>query len=203
MSRRYSHSNNILRFTKNEKNVFKAISEIIRILLLMVTETIKGIISLSKYINRIIINHKALKNIGYSLDEIMDELVYNITPRQFEVMICELFHQHGYKTRLTAPSNDYGRDVILDDNIFVECKHYSKNNYVGREICQKLLGSVQMMNAKRGIIVTTGQYHRNAYEVAGRVDNLQLMDITDIQTMILDLDTSRISKVVMKTMNAS
>jgi len=86
---------------------------------------------------------------------------------------------------------------------FVECKHYSEHNMVGREIAMKLLGSCATFNAEKAIIVTTGQYHRNAYEVAGRVDNLKLMDITDIQKMILDLDASRISKVVLKTMNAS
>ena len=115
------------------------------------------------------INQRELKAIGYDLDKIMN-LVHIISPRQFEVFICELFHQPGFKSQVTPSGNDYGRDVILNDNIFVECKHYGEDNYVGREICQKLLGSVQMFKAKKGIIVTTGPYNRNAYEVAAKVE---------------------------------
>ena len=51
--------------------------------------------------------------------------------------------------------------------------------------------------------MTTGPYNRNAYEVAAKVDNLQLMDITDIQEMILDLKADQISKVIKSTLNVS
>lgn len=207
MGRRYyTHGryrkSSILSLSRNEKKAFNLIADLIRMLIYIVTGICKGIWQASRYVQKIRINQRELKAIGYDLDKIMN-LVDTITPRQFEVLICELFHQHGYKAQLTPPGNDYGRDVILNDNIFVECKHYNKNNYVGREICQKLLGSMQMFNAEKGIIVTTGPYHKNAYEVAAKVDNLQLMDSYDIQRMILDLKSDQISKIIMRTLNAS
>jgi len=200
---RYSHRNNdILGLTGAEKEIFKFASDLIHIIAIIIIFTCKETYKLIIYINKRIDNYFCLEKTGYELDEILD-FVYDITPRQFEVLICELFREQGYSAKLTPPSCDYGRDVILDGNIFVECKHYSSNNYVGREICQKLLGSIQMFNAKRGIIITTGTYHKNAREVAARVNNLKLMDINDIKKMILGLETNQINKVMSRTLNAS
>lgn len=199
-SRGYIPSN--FGLTRNERDVIRLIFGIIKTIVYILIGTFKSICKIYSYFRKLMINQRELKAIGYDLDKIID-LVHTISPRQFEVFICELFHQHGYKSQLTPPENDFGRDVILNDNIFVECKHYSEDNYVGREICQKLLGSMQMFKAKKGIIVTTGPYHRNAYEVAAKVDNLQLMDITDLKKMILDLKADQISKVIKCTLNAS
>lgn len=206
MSRRYYkkryRKSNTMGLSRNEREVLHFIFELIRALIYVIIEISKQIWKLSRYINRRIVNRRVLNKTGYSLDEILN-LVRTISPRQFEVLICELFHQRGYKAELTPPTCDYGRDIILNDNIFIECKHFREDNYVGREICQKLMGSVHMFKAKRGIIVTTGKYHKNAYECAGRVNNLQLMDITDIQRMFLELKTEQVNKVIMKTLNAS
>jgi len=202
MRRRYYSRNNVLRLSRTKKEIFKMIVQLIRIIGVIIYSVCIGVYNLNKYIRKITKNYYALKNIGYNLDEILD-MVYKINPRQFEIFCAELFKQHGYKVRLTAPTSDYGRDIVLNDNIFVECKHYSKDNFIGREICQKLLGSCQMFRAEKAIIITTGTYHKNAYECANMVDNLKLMDITDIQKMVLDLKPEQISKVIMRTLNAS
>lgn len=156
-------------------------------------------------------NQQMRDKIGYSLDDVMN-LVYKVSPRQFEVLIAQLFKNTGKynKVELTPPKKDYGRDVILTRYIkgskeitFVEVKHFAKNNKVGRVICQKLLGSCQMLKAQQAIIVTTGKYHKNAIECASLVDNLVLMNISDIQDMILDLEPNKISRVIMATLNAN
>ena len=145
-SRGYIPSN--FGFTRNERDVFRFISGFIKIIVYIVIGIFKSICKTYRYFRKLMINQRELKAIGYDLDKIMN-LVHTISPRQFEVFICELFNQHGYKSQLTPSGNDYGRDVILNDNIFVECKHYREDNYVGREICQKLLCSVQMFKAKK------------------------------------------------------
>jgi HJR/Mrr/RecB family endonuclease len=137
---------------------------------------------------------------SYSHDEVA-QMLYSLSPRGFEVLIAELHIEKGYNAILTPIGNDYGRDVIVktrEGDIFIECKRFEKNNYVGREIAQKLLGSMQMFNAVKGIICTTGRFHPNAYEVAGMVNNLLLLDTNDIVDMILELSNSKINRIFSK-----
>lgn len=199
------------RFPRNEKQVFKMMTNIIKILIYVVIGTCKGIYEISKYVRKMINTNRLLREMGSGYNEIM-EMIYTVTPRQFEILIAELFKNSGKydKVEVTAKTCDYGRDCILTRKIngfeevtFVEIKHFSKTNYVGRPIVQKLLGSCQMLGADKAIVVTTGKYNMNAYECEAMVDNLKLMDVTDIQKMILDLDASQISRVMMRTLNAS
>ena len=200
--KRYSNRifNGIFKFSKAERMVFN----IIRDLIIEVVYLIKGIIHFlivfPNYLKNYIINNRKLKNLGYNYEEVLN-MVYNLQPRQFEIFCAELFKQCGFSVELTPSVNDYGRDIILNGNIFVECKHYK--GQVGREICQKLLGSVTMFGAEKAIIITTGTYHKNAYEVANMVDSLTLMDIHDIQDMLLNLNSEQIAKIVMRTKNAA
>lgn len=198
----HSHIYNILKPTKNEKKVFNSIAKIIKISVLIVCELYKGIFTVANYIKKMVTNTYTLEKIGYSLNELLDN-IYEYTPRQFEIFCSELFKQSGYQVELTPPTADYGRDIILNGNIFVECKHFNKNGYVGREIAMKLLGSCATFNVEKAIIITTGQFHKNAYEIASMVDYLELLNINDIQKMILDLEPEQISKIIMRTMNAS
>lgn len=221
MSRRYyskykktshhKYKSSIQLFSKNEKQAFHILAEFIRLFIRIIVAIYEVIIEISIYARRFVKNHNALKDIGYDLEEILD-LVTKITPRQFEIMIAELFKSTGKYTKveITPPTADYGRDVILTANIngfevvtFVEVKHYSKKNMVGREIAMKLLGSCATFGVEKAIIITTGTFHRNAYEIAGRVDNLRLMDYMDIEKMILDLNANQISGIMMRTLNAS
>jgi len=212
MSRRYYRKHNLLGITRGERNAFEIIVKFIQMIIYIIRGIIKGIIECSIYIRKMSKSHRALKGIGYNLNNILD-MIYEINPRQFEIFCAELFRQCGKydNVEITQASHDYGRDVIctrknngFKEITFVECKHYNKDGFkIGREIAQKLLGSCQMLNADKGIIITTGTYHRNAYEVAGRVNNLVLMDITDIENMIFNLEPSQVSKVILRTLNAS
>lgn len=198
-------------FSKNEKKAFYILAELIRTIIYIMTGLFKVTCEIIKYVRKMIKTHKALKKIGYDYTEIM-KMVETINPRQFEFFCAELFKNSGKyeKVEVTQSTGDYGRDIILTSKIkgikevtFVEVKHYNKDNLVGREICQKLLGSCQMLQADKAIVITTGKYHKNAYEVARMVDNLELMDMLDIEKMILDLQPDQISRVIMRTLNAS
>jgi len=208
MSRRYS---SVHLFSRNEKRVFYEVINIVKTLVNIIVAILKAIPEIINYIKKMIKMNKSLKGLGYTYPELMN-IINKVTPRQFEILCAGLFQSTGKYTKveITAATCDYGRDIILTSKIngfeeitFVEVKHYAKNNMIGREICQKLLGSCNMFNVEKAIIITTGTYHKNAYECAGRVNNLQLMDITDIEKMILDLDSSQISKIMLRTLNAS
>lgn len=213
MSRRRRHgyrrnyrNNGILSLTRNEQLAFNIIFEIISALATIIKFIGKGIYKLVRFNIKTVKNLYALQKIGYSTDDI-DNLLYSLSPRGFEVFVAELYKAHGYKTELTPPQQDYGRDVILktdEGDIFIECKKYAKDNEsLGREVAQKLLGSMQMFGAIKGIIITTGKFHKNAYEVERMVSNLELMDTTDIMVMLMELDTDVISRILLKAKNAA
>jgi len=208
MSRRRS---GVQLFSKNEKKAFYIICKLINTFVIIIIAILKAIPEIINYIKKIVKTNKALKGIGYNFNDLMD-MIDKISPRQFEIFCGELFKNSGHYSEVTVTqaTHDYGRDIVcsrivngIKEVTFVEVKHYNKDGFqIGRQICQKLLGSCQMMNADKAIIITTGTYHKNAYECAGRVNNLRLMDINDIQEMILNLKPEQISRVMMRTQNA-
>ena len=212
-SYRRRRNNGLFSLSKNERILFNFLIELIKTMIFIVTGICKITWNISCYLRKRLDNHYALIKIGYSLDEIFNLINNKFTPRQFEFFCAELFKSTGLysKVEITEATNDYGKDCILTRNIngikevtFVECKHWRKddNSKIGREICQKLLGSVQMHRANKAIVITTGLYHKNAYEAASMVSNLVLMDNMDIQKMILNLDENQMSRVMAKTLNA-
>lgn len=142
------------------------------------------------------------RKLEYSPKEI-ENMIREMNPREFEVFVSELYRRMGYDIELTQAMHDGGKDVIMndyenDERIYVECKHFSENNYVGREICQKLLGAMAMDNIDRGIIVNTGKFHKNAWGVYHKVDNLEFVGMDDLIEMVMDLDENVVPKVFMK-----
>lgn len=159
--------------------------------------TILKLITITKWIFRYIQFAKS----GYSYSDIY-KLIMNMSGREFEVFLYHLFKKLGYSAKLTQASNDYGRDLILytkKGEIFIEAKHYTGSNCVGREICQKLLGSVQMFGAYKGIVITTGKIHPNAYECASMVDNLELLDMTGVMRMVAKVDQKQLPMILTKS----
>lgn len=132
----------------------------------------------------------------------IQKLIKRMSPRQFEIFCCELFKANGHKARLTPPSNDYGRDIIIDKKIFVECKHYSEYNFIGREILQKLVGSMEAFNINHGMVITTGKIHSNAIEYAKRVSKtklIELIDMNDIMDFVFKTPVSKLPFIMAQT----
>lgn len=133
--------------------------------------------------------------------------LYKLTPTEFEYFCAEIFKQLGYKdVKVTKATNDFGRDIVMKDKngetVFVECKYYNRNNLIGREICQKLLGSLDMFGVDKGIIITTSTFHRNALEVKRLVGKrLKFIDINELLVILKKLDNDCYRKIIMKTSN--
>lgn len=145
---------------------------------------------------------------GYSYSQI-EKMVEIMSPREFE-KFCYYILREKYDAKLTPPSNDYGRDIILkikDINkntvgkktIYVEVKHYSKDNYVGREIVQKLSGAMSMFHANSGIIINTGSYNKNAYESATMIGNIKLWTLDNLMLELMSIDPKQIPKILIGT----
>jgi len=72
-----------------------------------------------------------------------------------------------------------------------------------REICQKLLGAVAIDGVDNGIIVCTGMFHKNAWEVYRKVDNLELVDMNGIMRIIKQIEVYQLPRIFMRTLQLS
>lgn len=99
------------------------------------------------------------------------DVIREITPRQFEELVAELFRDKGYQVELTQRTRDGGKDIIAisTDSLgiklkyFIECKHYAEENKVGVDVVRALHG---VKNTKGGpnktIIATTSSFTADA-----------------------------------------
>lgn len=120
--------------------------------------------------------------------------IKNMSPREFEIFIANLFTQLGYKSEATEATCDGGKDVIStnkEEKIYIECKHWNLNNLIGREILQKLVGSAVGDNATKAIVITTSKYNKNALEYAEKVPWLELWTIKDIIKTLNKIEDSK------------
>lgn len=99
------------------------------------------------------------------------ELMKEISPREFEEVVSEIFRSKGFEVDLTQRTADGGKDIIaihtdslgIRNKYFIECKRYTGNNKVGVALVRALQG---VKNTKDGpnktILVTTSTFTSGA-----------------------------------------
>ena len=99
------------------------------------------------------------------------ELMREISPREFEEVVTEIFRAKGFEVDLTKRTRDGGKDIIaihtdalgIKNKYFIECKRYTEGNKVGVELVRALQG---VKNTKDGpnkiILVTTSTFTSGA-----------------------------------------
>ena len=101
-----------------------------------------------------------------SLQQIEDFL--QLSPREFEDMITELYQRAGHKAKRTGATGDHGVDVVVEakngEKWVVQCKRH--RGTVGEPIVRDFYGVVQHEKADKGIIFTTGRYSTPAQQWA-------------------------------------
>lgn len=137
--------------------------------------------------------------------KIAENLIKNMTGREFEKFCAWLFKKSGkYESvELTKASCDGGKDIILNGDTYVECKRYNDGNgeydtfEIGREICQKLVGAMVGDGIKKGIIVTTGSINKNAWEYLKNIEKntdlqLEFIIFSELINMIREINSDEI-----------
>ncbi len=84
-----------------------------------------------------------------------------IEPREFEIVVCQLFEKLGYFVNMTPASNDRGKDAIMyleGYKYLLECKKYGDGKLVGRPELMKFFAAMHEEGAKGGFVVTTGKF---------------------------------------------
>lgn len=130
----------------------------------------------------------------------IEQRISTLEGREFELLCGFLFEKLGYKSEVTSATNDEGRDIILNNEIFVECKRWSSTEtFVGREILQKLIGSCAGEGKHNAICISWNGFNENAYEYVGKIEkikefNLVLYTRSDVMEMIKKIDTTEVMK---------
>jgi len=97
-------------------------------------------------------------------------VVFEITPREFEKVVTEIYYALGFEVELTPFVKDGGKDIIVignDENEqrfvhFIECKQHNTENPVGVSIVRGFESIVRRETANMGIIVTTAYFTKDA-----------------------------------------
>jgi restriction system protein len=94
-----------------------------------------------------------------------------LSPREFESLITNLFEKMGLETRQTQPSRDGGVDCVAYDprpifggKVVIQAKRYKHT--VGVSAVRDLFGTMQNEGASKGILVTTSGYGKSSFQFA-------------------------------------
>src|SRR5437899_2118821 len=94
-----------------------------------------------------------------------------LTPKEFESLITNLFEKMGLETRQTQPSRDGGVDCvaydappILGGEVVIQAKRYKHTVVVSA--VRDLFGTMQNEGASKGILVTTSGYGKSSFDFA-------------------------------------
>jgi restriction system protein len=112
-------------------------------------------------------------------DEILDK-VKSCSPTFFEHLVVDLLVAMGYGGSLAdagqaiGKSGDGGIDGIIKEDklgldvVCIQAKRWEKN--VGRPEVQAFAGSMEGMRAKKGVLITTASFSKEAEEYINRID---------------------------------
>ncbi len=126
-------------------------------------------------------------------------VLYSITPRQFEELVCELFERNGYNAKLTKQTHDGGKDIIILEKalvgnliIYAECKKYPKQCPVRVGLVRELYGTVEVDGATAGIMITTSYFSKEAQRFSERIKGrMTLMDYEALMKGIMDIQVRK------------
>ena len=107
-----------------------------------------------------------------------------MNPRQFEEFVCEHFRQQGYKTELTAYSNDYGIDGFAikgKQKIAIQSKMYGHTTRkINRQMVMELHGAKDFFDCTKAVIATDGIFLQDALVVAEKL-KIEILYLNEIQ----------------------
>jgi restriction system protein len=120
------------------------------------------------------------------------QLLYQLTNRQFEEFVAELFARQGYEVNLTPASKDGGKDLYIATRsdlgtllFVVECKKYAPDRPVGVELVRHLYGVVESERVTGGILATTSRFTRDAKKFQESFwTRLNLKDYIELQKLL-------------------
>lgn len=137
--------------------------------------------------------NRACSNINRVLED--KNVMYQMSSREFEEFVAEIFTQQGFKVKITPATRDGGYDIIATNDIhglpyeiLIECKRYTPGHKVGVQLVRGLLGVQSDMQANQVVLVTSSVFTKDAREFAARHKYLiSLVDANDLLNMMRNM----------------
>jgi hypothetical protein len=134
-----------------------------------------------------LVNQRLLDRIGRRPEEVRE-----LSPRQFEELVAELFIEKGYQVELTQQTRDGGKDLIIMNRsdignfmIYAECKHYRPDRPVGVDVVTQLLGRINFDRATAGMVVTSSYFSPDAKNFQSQIEHqMSLIDFVKLSSWI-------------------
>lgn len=121
-------------------------------------------------------------------------LIYNVTPREFEEIVEQVLRDEGFDTQLTQPTRDGGRDIIATKAgingkpvvFYIECKRYSRQNKVSVDLVRALYGVQTADKVNKACLVTSSYFTHDAVNFANEQNvMIDLVDGDALHNMIV------------------
>ena len=129
--------------------------------------------------------------------------LFELSPRDFEHLIRELFSEFGFDVELTKRTRDGGIDIVAVrhrtylQKYLIEVKLYRADRKVGVEVVRALHGVAEDAGATNAVLVTTSGFTSKAAEYIER--NRWLLegrDFEDIVQWLQDYERSKLEEVL-------
>lgn len=150
--------------------------------------------------------HKLLKSVNFLPFDLLrtlqrhPQMMREMSPRDFEVLVAELLTRLEFQVELTPKSNDGGKDIVgfrmvngIQIKFYFECKKYAESNKVGVGELRSLLGTVNGHGAQAniGVLVTTSTFTKGSIELMAADARLNGKDFDDLKVWLSDIMTDR------------
>ena len=132
-----------------------------------------------------------------SLAALLLERVKQASPAFFESLVVEVLEAMGYggshadAAKIVGRSGDGGIDGIIKqdrlglENIYVQAKRWETT--VGRPTIQQFAGALQGQRARKGVLITTSDFSREAKEYAAGLQNtIVLVHGVELAALMID-----------------
>ncbi|MGN0642021.1 MAG: restriction endonuclease [Huintestinicola sp.] len=117
--------------------------------------------------------------------------IKNMSHREFEIFVADIFTKLGFTVKITKATRDGGKDIIATKSdpipytLIVECKHWSEKHKVDVSVVRSVYGVQMASQANQSVIVTSSKFTRDARRFAEERKNLMaLWDIDDLLKQI-------------------
>lgn len=117
----------------------------------------------------------------------------DVTSREFEEIVEQIFRDNGFETKLTQTTRDGGKDIIAKKYVmgdkpvvfYVECKKYDMDRPVGVSVIRSLYGVQAMDGVNKAIAVTSSYFTKGARMIAAKNEALiSLIDGDELHRFI-------------------
>tara|TARA_B100001123_G_scaffold27966_1_gene29837 strand:- start:1049 stop:1972 length:924 start_codon:yes stop_codon:yes gene_type:complete len=139
----------------------------------------------------------AYRKLRTALAEELLERLSSSSPQFFESIVVKLLHGMGYGSkfgegRVTNYAKDGGIDGVINEDklgldvVCVQAKRWQGN--VSRPTIQAFVGSMDLIRAKKGVVITTSDYSKDAIEFVDRIEGKRVVLINGQRLAQLMID---------------